>query len=90
MHPFHCAVPVADVDNSFPGVPEKKSSRWAGRSGTVGDRRGLSAAKENENTSELLCDLIGLDVSNFPAEFEGVLAPQIRDTVLKIEIRLGP
>src|SRR4029077_13767716 len=85
MHPFHRAVPVADVDNSFPGIPREEVFERGG----VGDADGLSAAKENENTPEVLCDLIGLNVRDFPAEFEGVLTPQIRDTVLKIEIRAG-
>src|SRR5689334_6555597 len=94
MHPFHCAVPVADVDNSFlrrSGEEVFERARYwiVVRICTVGEPRRLSAAKENESAPEILCDLIGLDVRDLPAEFERVLAPQIRDTVLKIVIRAG-
>src|SRR4029077_13169059 len=94
MHPFHRAVPVANVDNSFLRISREEGLErarywfvvWIC---TIDKPWGLSAGKENESTSEVLRDLIGFDVRDFPPEFEGVLAPQIRDAVLKIEIRAG-
>src|ERR1700730_16484721 len=54
-----------------------------------GSRERQSALKIDINAPEVCCVLIGLDVCDLRAEFEGVRAPQIRDTVLKIEIRAG-
>src|ERR1700730_15928503 len=54
-----------------------------------GSRERQSALKIDINAPEVCCVLIGLDVCDLRAEFEGMRAPQIRDTVLKIEIRAG-
>src|ERR1700674_5614721 len=83
VHPFHRAFPVADGDRSEIGGSGEVVFEWSG------SRERQSALKIDLNAPEVCCVLIGLNVRDLHAEFEGVRAPQIRDTVLKIEIRAG-
>ena len=68
-------------------VPAKKSSK-AVRTDTVSERRHLPPL-EIDPAPRVVEVEIGLDVRVLDAELEGVLARQIRDTVLKIVIRVG-
>src|SRR4029077_159504 len=87
--PGHLDVRIADELRSAGRISGEEVFEWAGTSAmTVREPRCVAALEKYAP----LCWVdvgIGLDVCELAAKLEGVPAPQIRDTVLQIVIRVG-